>query len=88
MINELNYIDFIPETLTKSVWKGNTYESIDQVMNRVNEWIRSNYNRNIVNVETVVMPLNRKPNFKSPVSAINHSGGFVYNMQIIRVWYS
>ncbi|WP_438961258.1 hypothetical protein [Nonlabens sp.] len=87
MINEINYIDFEPEVITKSFWKGNEYESTKEVLERVNEWIRKNYNSKIINVETMLMPNMRYNKKNSNTKTINMSGGYVYMIEVVRVWY-
>lgn len=88
MINEIKYIDFTPEVIEKSIWKGSKYEPLEEVMQRVNEWIRKNYNVKIINVETIAIPKSHRQESKDAVSKVNMSGGFVYILQIVRVWYS
>jgi hypothetical protein len=56
MTHEINYTDFEPKMVEKSFWGVKTYESTELVMEQVNEWTRKNYNREIINVETLVLP--------------------------------
>jgi hypothetical protein len=89
MTTTIKYIDFVPELLDKSFWGTSTYESIDQVLKRANEWTRRNYSHEIVNVETVVLPnIYKGKNVNSKNVIQYHTGGhLVQNFQIIRIWY-
>lgn len=87
MINEINYIDFEPEVTTKSFWMGNEYEPTTVVLERVNEWIRKNYNFKIINVETMLVPTMRYNKKKSNTKRMNMGGGYVYMIEVVRVWY-
>lgn len=89
MITTIQYIDFAPKALDKSFWGTHTYENLDEVLNRANEWIRKNYSTEIVNVETVVMPnIYKKGKALTNESIQYYTGGhMVHNFQIIRIWY-
>jgi len=87
MINEINYIDFEPEVVSKSFWKGNNYETTDVVMERVNDWVRKNYNTKIINVETLLLPTMTYNKQKQTTRKINMQGGYVYMIEVVRVWY-
>lgn len=87
MINELFYIDFEPAAVEKSFWKGATYEPTEAVMVRVNEWIRKNYSRDIINVETIVITRNSYDKGNTNITKLQTGGGFIYMIQAIRVWY-
>ncbi|AZQ44647.1 hypothetical protein [Nonlabens ponticola] len=89
MINEINYIDFEPKALEKSFWGSTTYENLEAVLSRANEWVRKNYNKEIVNVETVVLPniYKNKQAFTDGTIQYYTGGHTVSNFQIIRIWY-
>lgn len=87
MDNKIQYIDFKPRVSEKSFWKGNQYEHLDSVMDRVNDWISKNYNSQIINIETVQLVDNHRQKSDSPSSRINAGGGYINMLQIIRVWY-
>lgn len=87
MTNAIHYIDFEPQVTEKKFWKGNIYEPTSAVMERVNTWVRKNYNHNIVNVETIMMP---KPAYGAGYSGahkLNMHGGHIYLVEVVRVWY-
>jgi hypothetical protein len=56
MAHEINHTDFEPKMVKKSFWGVKTYESTELVMEQVNEWTKKNYNREIINMETLVLP--------------------------------
>ena len=89
MTTTINYIDFEPKPLEKSFWGTHTYEKLDEVLKRANEWIRRNYSTEIVNVETVVLPnIYRKDTAQTnQVAQFITGGSTVNNFQIIRIWY-
>ena len=87
MTNEINYIDFEPKLLNKNFWGTKTFESSITVMERVNEWTRKNYNREIINVETIVLHKSTYGEENSNTSKLNMHGGYVYLIHKIRVWY-
>jgi hypothetical protein len=87
MLDRIQYIDFKPEVIDKSFWKGNNYEHLDRVMERVNDWIRKNHNNEIINVETIQLVDNKLQKKNDPSSRINAGGSYIYMLQVIRVWY-
>ena len=87
MTNEINYIDFEPEVINKSFWSGNDYEPTKVVLERANEWIRKNYNSKIINVETLLVPTMSYTKKKANTKRMNMSGGYVYMIEVVRVWY-
>lgn len=87
MINELHYIDFEPQIVSKSFWKGNDYESTAIVMERVNEWVRRNYNSKIINVETLLVPITPFAKKEKNAKKLSMQSGYVYMIEVIRVWY-
>ncbi|OUS16512.1 hypothetical protein A9Q93_05715 [Nonlabens dokdonensis] len=87
MTNEINYIDFEPQILEKNFWGNKTYETTSMVMERVNEWVRKNYNREIINVETIIVPKSSSSLKNTNTSKLNMQGGIVYMIETIRVWY-
>lgn len=88
MTNEINYIDFEPQILEKNFWGTKTYENNEVVMQRVNEWVRKNYNRKVINVETMVLPKSTNPTNNINVSKLNMHSGIVHMIQTILVWYT
>lgn len=89
MTNTIKHIDFAPQLIDKSMWGGSTYEQLDTVLARANEWVRKNYNYTIVNVETVVLPniYKGKEAFTTGTIQYYTGGHTVQNFQIIRIWY-
>lgn len=87
MTNEINYIDFEPQVTKNNFWTGNDYESTEIVMQRVNEWVRKNYNSKIINVETILVPVMSSTKKKNNSKKLNMGGGYVYMIELIRVWY-
>lgn len=87
MTNEIYYIDFEPQVIDKNFWGTVTYENNDVVMQRVNDWVRKNYNREIINVETMILPKSTNPSKNLNVSKLNMHSGIVHMIQTIRVWY-
>ncbi|MGB3591893.1 MAG: hypothetical protein WBA16_09455 [Nonlabens sp.] len=87
MTTELHYIDFTPVEINKSFWKGAKYESTEQVLPRVNDWIKKNYNRKIINVETVMAQKSSRGQRVDDVTSINMHAGIMYTIPVIRVWY-
>ncbi|WP_338350051.1 hypothetical protein [Nonlabens tegetincola] len=84
----MKFIDFAPKTVSKTFWKGTTYETLDDVMPRVEEWLRKNYSFEIINVETIVQQFPRGKELNSKASYhLNLHSGITISMQIIRVWY-
>ncbi len=88
MTNEINYIDFEPQVLEKNFWGTKTYETTIIVVERANEWIRKNYNRKIINVETIIVPKSNKSLKNTNTNKLNMQGGIVYMIETIRVWYT
>jgi hypothetical protein len=87
MTNKIFYKDFEPDVLEKKFWSGSVYESLEQVMEKVNEWVRKNYNQKIINVETVIIPRNHYSKKNQDHNSINMHGGNVLMIQVVRVWY-
>ncbi|GAK94288.1 hypothetical protein JCM19298_1416 [Nonlabens ulvanivorans] len=88
MTNKINYIDFEPQVINKNFWGGSkTYENNEVVMERVNEWVRKNYNREIINMETLILPKSANTTYSANASKLNMQGGIVYMIQTIRIWY-
>lgn len=88
MTNEINYIDFEPQILEKNFWGTKTYETTEIVLERANEWVRKNYNRKIINVETIIVPKSSTSLKNTNTSKLNMQGGIVYMIETIRVWYT
>lgn len=87
MTNAIHYIDFEPQVVDKKFWKGNVYEPMHDVMERMNEWVRRHYNYDIINVETVLIP---KPVYGTAHNSqhkLNMHGGNVFMVELVRVWY-
>lgn len=87
MTNELFFIDFEPKVVGKSFWSGKEYEPTSALLERVNEWVRKNYNRRIINVETLMVPTTAYDKEPKGVKKINMHAGVVYMVQVVRVWY-
>jgi hypothetical protein len=87
MINKIQYFDFEPKVIDKSFWGVKTYESQPVVMERVNEWVRRNYNHEIINVETIVLHKSSTGDKNINASRLNMHSGIVHLIQLIRVWY-
>lgn len=87
MTNKIEFKDFHPEVIEKSFWKGKKYESVDAVMERVNEWVRKNYNREIINIETIQSFTGHNQQRSESSSRINAGGGIIYMVQFVRLWY-
>ncbi len=89
MTTTINYIDFTPEATDRNFWGVRTFENLDATLERANEWIRRNYSKEIVNVETVVLPnIYAKGAANSKEVSQYYTGGHsIQNFQIIRVWY-
>ena len=89
MTTTINYIDFEPKPLEKSFWGISSYENLDAVLKRANEWVRRNYSHEIVNIETVVLPniYKNKKAFTEGTIQYYTGGHTVQNFQIIRIWY-
>mgnify|MGYP003671527283 CR=1 FL=1 len=87
MTNKINYIDFEPQVINKNFWGSKTYENNEVVMERVNEWVRKNYNQEIINIETLILPKSANTTHSANASKLNMQGGIVYMIQTIRVWY-
>jgi hypothetical protein len=87
MTNEIYYLDFEPQVIDKNFWGTVTFENNDVVMQRVNDWVRKNYNREIINVETMVLPKSTTPTNNINVSKLNMHSGIVHMIQTIRIWY-
>lgn len=88
MTNEINYIDFEPQILEKNFWGTKTYETTAIVLERANEWVRKNYNRKIINVETIIVPKSSTSLKNANTNKLNMQGGIVYMIETIRVWYT
>ncbi len=87
MINEINYIDFKPQVINKSFWGSKTYEDHSVIMERLNEWVRKNYNREIINIETLILPITANGSQTTNATKLNMHSGIVHMIQTIRVWY-
>jgi len=89
MTTTMKYIDFTQKALEKNFWGTYTYDNLDAVLERANEWIRKNYNCEIINVETVVLPNIYKKGIATTnqLSQFITGGSTVINFQIIRIWY-
>jgi hypothetical protein len=87
MTHDIHYIDFEPKVVKKNFWGAKTYESIELVMEQVNEWAGKNYNCEIINVETLVLPHANAAPKEGNTNRLQLHGGYVYLIQTIRVWY-
>lgn len=87
MTNKIEFIDFHPDVLEKSFWGNKKYESIESLMKRVNEWVRKNYNREIINIETVQTVTAGSQSRSSSSSRIVTGGGSFDMVQFVRLWY-
>ncbi|KQC34020.1 hypothetical protein AAU57_12270 [Nonlabens sp. YIK11] len=89
MTTTIQYIDFEPRVLEKSFWGTHTYETVDATLERANEWIRRHYSKEIVNVETVILPnIYTKGKAQTNQTTKYPTGGsIVQTFQIIRIWY-
>jgi hypothetical protein len=89
MTNSIHFIDFVPQITETKFFGGDKYESIDKCLERANEWIRKNYNREVINVETVVLPeiYHKKAADTKVVKTVTTGGSIVRTFQVIRIWY-
>ncbi|WP_194850559.1 hypothetical protein [Nonlabens antarcticus] len=89
MTTTINYIDFEPQVLEKSFWGIHSYENIRATLDRANEWMHRNYSKEIINVETVVLPnIYKKSEAITDQTTQFYTGGqSVQNFQIIRIWF-
>lgn len=87
MTNQIQFKDFHPEVIETSFWKGKKYESIEMVLDRVNQWIRKNYNREIINVETIQAFTGHTQKSSTPYKPVVTGGGHMFTVQFIRLWY-
>ncbi len=86
MSNRIKFKDFVPKVVESSFWKGKSYESIDKVMEEVNEWLRRNYNIELINIETINSFVGYRQKHNQSASRL-YASGHVDSLQIIRVWY-
>lgn len=87
-MKNIQYKDFAPQVTEKQFWKGNQYENMDKVIERVNEWMRKNYQNNIINIETISLSISRNLVIDQSMHKLHTGGGIVHMLQIVRVWYS
>lgn len=77
--------DFIP-AVVKGGFFASTYEPLDAVVARANDWMRTSGAR-VINVETVVLP-NLDAAVGADANAIRTSGEMASHwFQVVRVWY-
>lgn len=80
--------DFVPEQVATGKFFGSThqYEAFEDVVARANDWITTS-NRNVLNVETVVLP-NIHAQGGSAAPELRNSGEVLSTWhQFVRVWY-
>ncbi|MEM7372156.1 MAG: hypothetical protein AAF587_26295 [Bacteroidota bacterium] len=86
----IDFKDFVPEKLVAgNIFRREKYESLDRVLEQINEWERENPSANIINIETVVLPNIHDPaeEGSEDTSLITGSEGRTSWYQVIRVWY-
>lgn len=89
---DIQYKDFTPmETAKKTLFFPATYEPINHVMGRLNDWINDHEEIELINIETVVLPNMYKANAdgaeSSSLRSSGHDGRHTYWHQFIRVWF-
>ncbi len=89
MNTPIKYIDFIPQLKDKSFWGGSTYESIDEVLERANQWTSKHYNKTVINIETVMLTniYQKDEATTNEVYQLHMVAETLQYFQVIRIWY-
>lgn len=83
----LQFRDFFPALQDTSLLFGDTYDTLEETMARVNEWLATAGVR-VVSVETVVLPNVDGAENGSRTAVIRTSGDFASRwFQVVRVWF-
>ncbi len=89
----LSFRDFIPADITKAIAVSRRYETLTEVLDRVNAWV-AEQKVEVINVETVILPLlsNSKSTDTSRYTDNMQLGIGMFSFgdkrqQIARVWY-
>jgi hypothetical protein len=83
----LAYKDFVPQVIgTKMLGLSNEYEEFDELLARVNRWIKQNQ-VDVVNVETLLLTEALKEEYIRSSTQIESQGRGIYTYQTVRVWY-
>ncbi|HEY1016933.1 MAG TPA: hypothetical protein VGE07_29740 [Herpetosiphonaceae bacterium] len=82
----LTFKDFIPQVQKRVLGMATAYESIHEVLTRVNRWMESEQIQ-VFNVETLLLPEHPKDREESPPAYMTSAGYSYGTYQTIRVWY-
>ncbi len=80
----IQFKDFIPEIVSENFFN-NEYATLEETVERVNEWVSQNKVR-VISVETVVRPA-MVDDDKGGGTKVKFSSEFVESYQFVRVWY-
>ena len=86
----LQFKDFFPEKTQKaSLLKAAKYEDFATVVDRANEWLADNPRYNMVNVETLLIPVSQlmMEEFEGEAGLIIADNSSHKLQQCLRVWY-
>lgn len=85
----IQHIDFVPEIIEEAkLFKKAEVGSLESAITELNEWKRNNSNKEILNIETVVLPnIHFKDEEGSADTDLTTMNNFNRWHQFIRVWY-
>lgn len=82
----LTFKDFVPEIQKRVLGMATAYESIHEVLTRVNRWLEHDQIE-LFNVETLLLPEHPGASAENPPARMVGSAHSSSTLQIIRVWY-
>jgi hypothetical protein len=84
---KVQFKDFVPEDLTPMLAMSRKYESADQILDRINDWIAES-GVNVLNIETIVRPVFSGESRGNSLSVDLGAVSLTQWVQTVRVWYS
>ncbi|MCI4671592.1 MAG: hypothetical protein MRZ79_25845 [Bacteroidia bacterium] len=89
---EVQFQDFVPEQIQPpKILKKAVFESLQSVLERMNEWLNSSNNLKVLQIETVTLPNihhSREEGSEDPELRIGEMEGYVTRVhQFFRLWY-
>lgn len=86
----ISFEDFVPEKIVAgNLFRKEKFESLDRIMEQVNEWDRNHPSKEVISIETVVLPNIHHPTEEGSedTSLSAESTGITNWYQVVRVWY-
>ena len=81
---KIAYRDFVPADRTQTLDFNRSFEPLDSVVERVNQWLAESGSADVLHIETLLLPVTMAN--KDKASAQSHVG-MDHSLQVIRVWY-